>query len=348
VRILIIKLGAMGDVLRTTPLLRAYKSRFPRCEITWVVNPSSRPILEGNPLIDGLISWGGSVPARLAELNFDLAINLDKEPEALDAIAAVKSREKKGFGWNGDHSDLAPLNAASEYAVRLGKDDELKFRINQKTYQEISFEQVGIPYRREEYVLALSKGERAFAADFFTRLGRTRDGNPMTFVGINTGSGERFAGKSLPEGHIIELSAKIAEGPRRHVLLLGGPEEEEKNVRLESQARRYASNAGTNHSIKRFAAIVEGLGAVVTGDTIAMHVAIAMKVPAVVFFGSTCPNEIELYGKGVKMVSDITCAPCYKRYCPIQEKCMSDMSTDQIQAEVELLLQRHGETIDAT
>ena len=56
-----------------------------------------------------------------------------------------------------------------------------------------------------------------------------------------------------------------------------------------------------------------------------MHVAIAMKVPVVAFFGSTCAAEIELYGRGRKIVSAIECAPCYLRDCPIGERCMSEL-----------------------
>ncbi len=342
-RILIVKLGAMGDVLRTTPLLRAYKSRYPSCHISWVVDRWSFPVLESNPWIDRLLVWDRSLGEKLSRLEFDLALNLDKEKEALDTIESVRAVKKMGFGWNRERTDIGLLNPASAYAVRLGKDDELKFFRNKKTYQEISFEQAEMPYRGEEYILELSGEERSYASEYLARLPRACQA--PTLIGINTGSGRRFAGKSLPEEHIVGLSRRLARSDRCHALLLGGPEEKEKNVRLEKSAMPFATNGGTHHTIRQFAAIVERLGVVLSGDTIAMHVGIAMKVPTVAFFGSTAHAEIDLYGRGVKIVSDIECSPCYKRVCPIQEKCMSDLSIETLSGEIDKVLAKSRESI---
>jgi ADP-heptose:LPS heptosyltransferase len=56
--------------------------------------------------------------------------------------------------------------------------------------------------------------------------------------------------------------------------------------------------------------------AIVTSDTLAMHIAIALEIPIVVLFGSTCPQEIDLYGRGIKLYDGEYCAPCYKKSCP--------------------------------
>ena len=105
-------------------------------------------------------------------------------------------------------------------------------------------------------------------------------------------------------------------------------------------ARDHAVDSGTHHTIHRFAAIASRMSCIVTGDTIAMHIAIAVKVPVVAFFGSTCASEIELYGRGEKIVSDLPCAPCYKKICPIdeKEKCMSEVSSDGVMKSVERIL----------
>ena len=319
----------MGDVLRTTPLLSALKRRYPEGSVTWVVDVKSAPVLEGNSFIDRLLIFSPETLRLISSEAFDLAINLDKENEALDTIQVAQAKIKRGFGWDTHRRRLVPLNPASEYAVRLGLDDELKFRLNQKTYQQISFEQAELPFSREEYHLNISQPDEDNATEIFKSLGLTpRAHHPL--IGLNTGSGDRFAGKKLPLSHLVELAKLLSSQFGQKTLLLGGPKEKERNLQIEKLAFPHAVDAGTHHSIKEFAAIVSRLGLVITGDTITLHVAVAVKVPVVAFFGSTCEAEIDLYGRGKKIISSIDCSPCYKRICPIEEKCMSDITLKRI------------------
>ncbi len=85
-KILIIKLGALGDVLRTTPLLTALRMKYPQARITWIVEKQHRVALEGNSLIETLLNYDGALLDRLECQTFDWVINLDKEPEALLAM----------------------------------------------------------------------------------------------------------------------------------------------------------------------------------------------------------------------------------------------------------------------
>ncbi len=326
--ILIIKLGAMGDVLRTTPLLTALKSKYAGCRITWLVDQKSIEALEGNPLIDRLLGLTAKNLAELEKQNFDLAVNLDKDKEALDAMGLAHARKKAGFGRSPGEL-LSALDAKSDYAYRLGIDDDLKFRKNRKTYQEISFEQLGLVFKGEEYIFPLDDPSIAYARNHLKGLGVNLDGKHRPIVGLNTGSGRRFAGKKLPIESYVDLAKKFYNQMKNPVLLLGGDDEAQRNKEIEKRAGHAAIHAGS-HPIKRFAAIVRECDVVISGDTIAMHVAIAMKVPVVAFFASTCAAEIELYGRGKKVVSAISCAPCYLKDCPIDEQCMKDMKPDRL------------------
>lgn len=325
-RILIVKLGAMGDVMRTTPLLEALDRRYPGAHVTWLVEPACREALEGNERIDELWEIGPEAERRLRASTFDLAACLDKDDAALDAVMAARSARKAGFGRDAA-GRLAPLTPESEYAVRLGLDDDLKFRRNQKTYQQITFEQVGLEFAGEEYAFVVTDADRAAARSRLEALGLCSGRGPV--IGLNTGSGPRFAGKRLPEETHARLADLFAERLGARVLLLGGEDELERNARIAARSRRGAIHAGA-HPLKVFAGIVSECDLVVTGDTIAMHVAIAMKVPSLVCFGSTCASEIELYGRGAKVVSQLPCAPCYLRDCPIQERCMAEMDPEKL------------------
>lgn len=320
--ILLVKLGALGDVLRTTPLLSALKREHPSARVTWVVDERHADVLEGNAEIDELIRWKPSTPAELSRRRFDWAINLDKEPEALDSIEAA-AKKKSGFG-RGPQGQVVPLDPSSDYAVRLGVDDELKFRRNRKTYQEISFEQAGLPFRGEEYVLPIGEDERAAAREHLRGLGVDPGSCPRPLVGLNTGAGTRFAGKRLPTRTFTELARLFKKETAATVLLLGGTDELARNREIAAAAGVPVVQTGA-HPIRRFAALVRECDVVLSSDSTAMHVAIATRVPVVAWFGSTCAPEIELYGRGVKIVSNLPCAPCYLKECPIGERCMEEI-----------------------
>jgi heptosyltransferase II len=61
-----------------------------------------------------------------------------------------------------------------------------------------------------------------------------------------------------------------------------------------------------------------------------MHIAIALKKQVVAWFGPTCAHEIELYGRGEKIVSDFSCSPCWNRNCNKQVKCNDALDLSQI------------------
>jgi heptosyltransferase-2 len=335
-KILIIKLGAMGDVLRTTPLLTALKKKYPQGHIVWLVDSKCAEVLWGNPLIDALLVYSQMTLDHLKSQAFDLAVNLDKDKEALDAITLAKADKKIGFG-RGPKEELCALNPESEYAWRLGVDDELKFRTNQKTYQEISFEQLGLDFKKEEYLFDPGPRHRLEAAEHLEKLGVPLKNRLGPIIGLNTGSGNRFAGKKLPVSTWARLADRFYKELGATVLLLGGEDEIERNQWIKDLCRFSVVNTGS-HPIQRFAAIVETCDLVISGDTTAMHIAIAAKTPVVAYFASTCAQEIELYGRGKKIVSSIDCAPCYLKKCPIQEKCMREMDPNLIfDAAVDLL-----------
>ena len=327
-KILIIKLGAMGDVLRTTPLLSALKRKHPSSKISWLVDAPCRTVLENNPLIDTLLTYSEESLSKLKSAHFDWSINLDKEPEAVDAIMSVPSDRRMGFGRSRE-GKLCALDLLSDYAFRLGVDDELKFKQNKKTYQEISFEQLGFQFRNEEYIFHTDPAKDLWARNHLKGLGVNFEEKNRPIIGLNTGSGNRFAGKRLPISKYLELIEQFSIRMNAVILILGGKDEIERNREITRLSNYPVINTGS-HSIHEFASIVKTCDLVLSGDTTAMHIAIAVKVPIVAYFASTVAAEIELYGRGRKVISGISCSPCYKKICPIDEQCMKDMSSEEL------------------
>jgi heptosyltransferase-2 len=130
--ILIIKLGAIGDVIRTTPILRVIKG-----DITWVTNRESIPLLK-NPYIKKVIDFSGF--KHILKKRFDWAINLEEDWKARALTELVNATRKTN--WIKDW-------------CRLSIDDNAK-KINNKSYQHFLFKTIGFNFSGEEYVI----GER--------------------------------------------------------------------------------------------------------------------------------------------------------------------------------------------
>ncbi len=329
-KILIIKFAAIGDVLRTTTILKALKKKYPKAKIWWFTEDISFEVLYNNPLIDKAILYNQSNLSRLKKMHFNLLINLDKDKGATYAAMQVPADIKKGFG-QAKNGRLIPFDKDSNYAYGLGIDDELKFRKNKKTYQQICFEQIGLKYEGEKYVFNLNKKDIDSASK---KLKAKRLKKEAIKVGIVAGSGKAFAGKSLAFSSYVKIIQGLLCYNGIQIVLLGGPREKKTNRKISKLFKDLIIDSGCNNTIGQFAAIVNNCDIVITGDTLTMHLGIALNKYAIVFFGSTAANEIELYGKGKKIIPKIKCSPCYKRRCPIGERCMGLIGPKDIIREV--------------
>jgi len=333
-RILIVKLAAIGDVLRTTPLLSGLKRAYPQSHITWVADKEAFPLLKNNPYIDRLLTFDFSSLLALELETFDLIIGLEKEPRGAALASKVKARERKGFGLSPE-GNVCPLNRASEYAFFLGLSDDLKFHQNKKTYPELIFEATELDYKKDEYLLFLSPEDLAFAETFAKRVG-LRKGE--TTIGLNTGAGDVFANKAWTVEGYLQLIERLKKKPRTRIFLLGGPNERKKNSQILRQAKGTAIDTGCDNTLGQFAALVNLCDAVVTGDTTALHLAIGLKKKVVALFGPTCAQEIELYGRGEKITTPLSCGPCYRRSCSVSPSCMEAISAEEVMGKIQALL----------
>ena len=326
-RILIIKLAAMGDVLRTTTLLPGLRETYPNCHITWLTEPNVIPMLEGTGEIDRLLSYSHETALQLEMESFDYLYCFDKEPKASALAMKIHSEHKAGFGMS-RFGAIVPLSKSSEYTYELGINDHLKFRVNNKTYPELIYECAGIPYPEpREYVFPDLTAEIREARSELERHGIT---NGHLTIGLNTGSGDVFATKKWTEPGYTGLADRLVGELGARVLLLGGPAEKERNRRIAAASRFPLIDTGHDNPLRKFAGIVGNCDLMVTGDTLAMHIAIGLKVPVVVILGPTCHQEIELYGRGIKIVTDFECSPCYLSKCPKQVTCMDATTVDEV------------------
>jgi heptosyltransferase-2 len=327
---LIIKLGALGDVLRTTPLLRGLREQWPEGEITWLTSPAAMELLADNPLLDRLWTTGPETLARLQVERFDRVICLDKEPEAIAAASLARAERKYGFGMT-EGGRLAAFNQTAVENLRLGLSDELKFRRNAKTYQQLAFETAELDYSpRHDYVFTVPAEAQEWADEFIKA--KVGPGKGLV-LGFNFGGADVFAHKQWKLHHFLTLRQLIADvwGGRAAVLGLGGPWDQGRLAQAEAAGGPAIINTGSN-PLPRFAALLKRCAVVVTGDSLAMHLALAVGARVVVLLGSTTPREIELYGRGRFIVSDLPCAPCYRRSCDKSPDCMELLRPEAVLA----------------
>jgi heptosyltransferase-2 len=328
-RVLVVKLAAPGDVLRTTTILPALEDALGRPEIVWVTGEQALPLLEGNGRIHRVVPFRGSLPVEIATAEFDLLLNPDAAPDAAALASAARAGEKRGIGLDAAGRPY-PFNPEAEEWLLLGLDDARK-KANRRPYPEIVHGMFRLPPPRTGPLLFLGEEERAYAAALARTLGV--DGR-RPVVGLNTGAGSRWQYKKWEAAGFRDLARGLAARGLT-VLLLGGPEEVERNRALARETAGAAIDAGCGHALRHFAAIVGLCDCLVTGDTLALHLACALGVPAVALFGPTSAAEVDLRGRGEKVVSDaVDCLVCYKTRCDFDPHCMNTIPASRVEAAV--------------
>ncbi len=324
-KILIIKLDAVGDVLRTTSILSSLKEKYPQSHITWLTKSNAKELFDNNEYIDELFLWESNTTLPyLQSASFDLLFHPDASPVSSSLASIVNAKEKKGYILN-TLGKVEPVNNDAVEWLEMGAFDQYKKR-NSKTYQQIIHEIAGLPYNKSEIVLRLSEEEIKFAEDFSAKNNLNRF---KILIGLNTGASKRWQLKQWRLQGYEELIEKLTADTEIGILLYGGKEEAERNEHL---ANKYNSiiNTGSENTLRQFFALMNLCNIVVTGDTLALHAATALKKRVVCLFGPTSSAEIEDYGRITKIYPEMECLVCYKPECDFNPNCMDLITTQTV------------------
>jgi ADP-heptose:LPS heptosyltransferase len=326
--ILIIKLDAVGDVLRTTCLLPLIARCWPARRLTWMTRGEAAPLLENSPFVDGVLVYGPDALVQLSARCFERVINLDAGRVSAGLAAIAKAPEKIGYVLD-ERGVVKPTNDAAEDWLRLGIFDDLK-RENRRSYQEIMCRILGLPMDGMKYVLELSPEERSWAGRCLENLGVHLQ---RRLVGIHTGGGGRWRWKQWHPERFLELAESLRNrlGSEIQIVLFGGPLERDINERIANRLAGCVFDAGCDNGLRQFASLVSHCSVVLSGDTLAMHVALAVGSRVVVLFGPTSSAEIELFDRGEKIIPDIDCLVCYKQECDFKPNCMDLISVSMVE-----------------
>lgn len=314
-KILIIKLGALGDVIRTTPLLVKLKSLYPDSHFTWLtLSPDILPQDE----IEVIYKLDATAYFNISHQEYDIAINLDKEEEACKLLSVVEAIEKYGFTWKDNH--IACATPAAEHKFLTGLFDQLSQQ-NTKSYLEEIFEICHLKFNKEPYLIPLDaelnqKWQSAFSKKTSKKI-----------VGLNSGCGPRWNTRLWPDAYWEKLANLLIKAGH-YPVFLGGELEHEKNTRLSELTGAYYPG---HFSLKEFIALTANVDLVLTQVSMMMHIATALQKKLVLMNNIFNKNEFELYGRGEIIGPPGECICFYGNTCKKGESsCMHEITPEAV------------------
>jgi heptosyltransferase-1 len=282
-RVLVVRLGAMGDIVHTLPAVASLKHSMPHSELTWIVESKWRALLEGNPYVDRLIVFERGTMAGLRNAwrelrreRFDLAV--DFQGLIKSALVAACARPERLYGFDSKCVREAP--AAWFYSRRVHSD---------------------AVHRVDKYL------------DLAVAAGVT---NPLKVFPIPQGNPEG----RLPEGEFV-LASPIAgwgskQWPIENYSALGARLRRECGIPLVLNGREPVHAVGTESHASGIPGLIDATrraAAVVGVDSGPLHIAAAIGKPGVAIYGLTDPAATGPYGKSIAVLRCPAAATTYKR-----------------------------------
>ncbi len=326
--ILIIRLSAIGDVVFSSPLIKALRRRYPAAKISWMVEPAAAPLLKNNPDIDELIIWPkdewkqlwkqrkyltllralGLLRKRLKEKQFDLAIDLQGLLKS--GIWALWSDAPVRIGLG---SKEASARFMTQVISRQGDDP----RIGSEYYhlaQEMKLD-------LDDFAMdiALSDEDEAYAAEFREK------GEYAVICPFTT----------RPQKHWLasrwsELAQQIMAQRGVPVIMLGGPGDVAAAADIQAENDKIVNLVGKS-SLTQTAAIIKQSALLIGVDTGLTHMGIAFNVPTLALFGSTCPYTDTTHENARVLYHKMECSPCRRNpSCEGDFSCMKKITVDEI------------------
>lgn len=318
-RVLIVLLGAIGDVVRALPLLGRIRRGWPSAHIAWAVEPKSEPILRNHPWLDEVILFDrGRVPysvfpflSRVRTGRFDCALDLQRILKS--GIISRYSGASQRLGFS--EANTKEMNHL--FSTRtIASQTEMSLKLVQ--YQAFG-DALGLAPCEIEFGLTATEDERARARELLS-------GAPRPILGVILGSSwpSRVYFPESIAAVIRGLSQANGAGPGLFPVLLGGSGDIALASAVADQMRDASMlNLVGRTSLRDLVAIFPECAAAFGPDSGPMHIAAATGCPVVSLWGSTSPIRSAPWGfERLALRGEIPCHPCYLRRCPIGRECM--------------------------
>ncbi len=333
-RILVRGPNWIGDAVMSEPALAALRELFPAAEITLLVKPTIAELLRSHPALHRILVYEDpgrharitgkwTLAGTLRRSRFDLAILFQNAFEAalLTFLAGIPRRY--GYATDGRSFLLSDPIAVPERTT-IG---------HQVQYYLDLLRPLGSERPAGSPRLFLSDEEEQ-AVD--RRLAEVGVAESDLLVGLNPGSTYGGAKRWLPERFAETADRLIREqgahsGRQVRVVIVGARGEEALGRAIADRMQIKPVQLSGRTTIKELMAVIKRCDLFLTNDTGPMHIAASFGVPVVALFGPTDSRTTSPFGSGHTIVRhSVECAPCLLRECPIDHRCMTRISVDDV------------------
>ncbi len=353
-RVLLIRLRLIGDVVLSTPLIRAVRRTFPDAALSYLVEREAAAVVSGNPHLDEVIVVERSrglariaddlrLAWRLRRARFDVVIDMHGGPRSSWLTLATGAPQRIGYDIAGRHW---------MYTRTVPRARELRPRhsvVNQWDLLSAIEGWTGaapVPAADSVEMPLDPAADRRIAE----RLHAAGVEPRHQLIVIHVSASNPF--RRWPEPAFAELvSSLVRESPARRVILSSGPSDRAAADRIAATARdRLPSNARARvvefgeFNLPELRALIGRSGLFIGGDTGPLHVAAATATPIVAIYGPTLParsspwRSLDVTTESVE-VADLACRPCDQRVCgPGDYRCLTTLPPAAVVAAAERAL----------
>ena len=327
-RILVRGVNWLGDAVMSTPTLQGLRQATPTSKITLLTHEKLADLWTSYPHVDEVLTFAAgesvfSIAGRLRG-KFDLALVLPNSVRSALECFLARIPRRVGYARNGRSVLLTQAIAPRAQTVHLRKRSVRNIRrlINSgkpRTTFPTSGHQV---YDYLHLIGSEATAPKLHVTDKEVQRARARFFGEKLWLGLNPGA-EYGPAKRWPAEQYIQAALEVRRQTGCECVVFGGPKD--KPITGPIAAATDALDLTGKTTLRELAACFRVCRALLTNDTGPMHLAAAVGTPVIVPFGSTAP---ELTGpqNGEILVGDVPCAPCFRRECPVDFRCMRSIS----------------------
>jgi lipopolysaccharide heptosyltransferase II len=354
VRILLVRPRLIGDVILTTPAIRALRRRFPEAGLLYLVESLAAPVVTANPhltdvmVVDHCRGWNRlrddlKVARALRSRRIDIAIDFHGGPRSAWFTWASGAPVRVGYDirgrmWMYTRVVRRPRHAGPRHSM-LNQWDLLA---------AVDPALAALPTRDDDRVeMPADRSARASVDRRLTSLGVAADDS---IVILHVSARNPF--RRWPEPSFADVAAGLVRGNRRRwVVVVGGPSDRDAAGRVLAQARDLAGGdagrlvPGEGWSLAEMRALMDRASLFLGGDSGPMHIAATSDVPIVALYGPTVPAQWAPWRPGSLQTvavdgGPLPCRPCDQRACiPGDFRCLMRITPDSVRAAAEQVLE---------